>query len=471
MQIRLSVLATFLVSGVLIACSGGQEEETLVIQNVTVISGAGQAPADATVILRGRLIEQVGVGIDAPAGARVIDGTGKYLIPGLFEMHAHTSKTRASALGLYVVNGVTTVRDVGGDHEELLGWRREVRAGERTGPRLLIAGPYLESADNVERMRNTPPEEMVEPVERTRIPVGTPERARHVVDSLAELELDYLKIRTVQDGETFRALNEAAEAHGLKLVGHTFGLPVELLLEAGHDGIDHFLYPTLDSLASEDRMALWGRLAERGVAIIPTLSITEGSANRSAASLQAVVEDSLGEADPRRRYISRFLMLDWREQALEASDDNRAIYKMVYASTLRNVREMHEAGVPVLTGTDVAVIDVLPGYSLHDEIALFVEQLGLTPLEALESATRKPAEFLGIADSVGTIAPGMIADMVLLDADPLANIRNTMSVEAVFLRGQMFDRAELDALLEAVASAPDQTVNDWPRVSSGVEGR
>ena len=211
-------------------------------------------------------------------------------------------------------------------------------------------------------------------------------------------------------------------------------------------------------------MGLWTQFAERGVAIVPTLSITRGSAFRSVESIQAVVADSLGEIDPRRRYLSRFLLLDWREQALETTD-NRAIYRSIYESTLRNVREMHEAGVPVLTGTDVAVIGVYPGYSLHEELIVFVDDLRLSPMETLESATSKSAAFLGIADSVGTIATGMIADMVLLDANPLENIRNTSRISGVFSGGKFYDREGLEELLAAVDAAPDQTINDWPRVA------
>ena len=446
------------------SCSGGPRGNVLVINDVTVIPVDGSAPiANATVILRDETIDTVGVGLAIPPGARIVDGQGKYLIPGLFEMHAHTSKTRASALGLYIANGVTTVRDVGGDHEELLRWRREIRAGTRVGPRLVIAGPYLESADNVDRMRNTPPEEMVEPVERTRIPVGSPARAQFVVDSLAKLELDFLKIRTVQDRATYMALNAAAESHGLALVGHTFGITAELILEAGQDGIDHFLFPTLDSLTRESRMAHWKQFAERGVAIVPTLLVVHGAAFRSPASLQAVVDDSLGEVDLRRRYISRFMNLDWMEQMLEQLTDERAAYRPIYESTVRNLREMHEARMMVLAGSDVAVISVFPGFSLHEELVLFVDELGMTPMEALESATLKPAEFLGRADSVGSIKPGMVADLVLLDANPLQDIRNTASIAGVVVRGTFYDRHDLDDLLEAVASAPDQTINDWPR--------
>ena len=119
-----------------------------------------------------------------------------------------------------MLHGVTTLRDQGSEHAEVLRWRKEIRAGTRVGPRMLIAGPYLESLRNIERMRRDPPESRVEPFERARIPIGSPADARRVIDSLAVLELDHFKIRTVQDRETYLALGAAARAHGKRLVGH-----------------------------------------------------------------------------------------------------------------------------------------------------------------------------------------------------------------------------------------------------------
>ena len=455
-----------------IGCAGADAtpqpgaQTLLAIVDVTVIPATGAPPlGGATVLIRGDRITAVGAAatLDIPAGARVIDGSGKFLIPGLIEMHGHVSKTRASALGLFIANGVTTVRDMGGDHQELLRWRREVRSGERVGPRLLLAGPYLESASNVERMRRDPPEARVEPFERTRIPVGSPADARRVVDSLATLELDYLKIRTVQDRDTYLAINRAADAHGLRLVGHVSGLSPELVLEAGQDGIEHFFYPLLDSLTEAERAGFWRQFAERGVAIVPTLVTLDRTANVPVARLQEIVDDSLGAIEPRRRYLSRFLVLDWREQVLEQSDARNALLRRLYPSLLRNLREMHASGMDVLVGSDVAVLNVFPGSSLHEEMALFAKDLGLSPADVLERTTRLSARFLGIADSVGTIEPGRIADLVLLDADPLADIRNVARISAVVVRGEPSDRAALDALLAAVEAAGDRRVNDWPR--------
>jgi imidazolonepropionase-like amidohydrolase len=441
-------------------------QEPLVIRNVTVISMTGAAPSTGqTVIVRDGRIAQIGptAQIREPSAARVIDGAGKFLIPGLFDMHVHTSKTRASALGLYVVHGVTTVRDQGSEHAEVLRWRREVRSGARVGPRMLIAGPYLEALRNIERMRRDPPEARVEPFERARIPVGSPADARRVIDSLARLELDHFKIRTVQDRETYFALASAAHAHGKRLVGHVVTATPEPFLEAGQDGVDHGFPLTLDSLAPEQRSAFWRTLAERDVGVVPTIVTITESVFRPVDYYRALVSDTATHVHPLRPYLSAFLILDWREQVEEVTPGRQEFFERAWPVALRHMREMREAGVRLMAGSDVAVLNVFPGASLHEELRLFVDSLGMSPMEALESATRSPAEWLRLADSVGTIEPGKVADLVLLDADPLDDITNTRRIAAVVLRGRLFDRGDLDSLLAAIAEMPDLRANDWVR--------
>ena len=220
------------------------------IGNVTVIPATG-APAQPamTVLIRGDRIAAVGPAaeVEVPPGTRTVDGSGKFLVPGFVEMHAHLSKTRASALGLFVANGVTTLRDMGGDHDELLRWRREISAGTRVGPRILMAGPILESTQNIERMRRDPPSERIEPFERARIGIGSPDEARRVIASLASREIDFIKIRTVANRETYLAIINAAHAHGLKVVGHVTGIPPQVVLDAGQDGAEHPFYPSADA--------------------------------------------------------------------------------------------------------------------------------------------------------------------------------------------------------------------------------
>ena len=439
---------------------------TVAIRNTTIISMIPATPATrGTVIVRDGKIAEIGPPerIRIPEGATVVDGTGKYLIPGLFEMHAHSSKSRASALGLYVLHGVTTLRDQGSEHAEVLRWRREVRAGTRVGPRMLIAGPYLESLRNIERMRRDPPESRVEPFERARIPVGSPADARRIIDSLAGLELDHFKIRTVQDRETYLALAGAAHARGKRLTGHVVSGSPALFLEAGQDGVDHGFPVTLDSIPREERMAFWRTLAQRDVGVVPTLVVVTGSVFQPLSYFRALVSDSSPPVHPLRPYLSAFLLQDWREQVEEVTPQRVEYFRGAWPVALKHIREMREAGVRLMAGSDVAVLNVFPGGSLHDELQLLVDSVGMSPLEALASATRKPAEWLGLADSVGTVAVGKVADLVLLDADPLARISNTRRISAVVLRGRLFRRGDLDGLLASVAAMPDLRANDWHR--------
>ena len=470
MQIRLEPAAMpRLVFALAVAgCLPGRaaDRTTIAIRDVTVVplTDRGSAAGQTVVIQDGRIVEIGPVAsVPVPSGASIIDGTGKYLIPGLIEMHAHTSKTRASALGLYLVHGITTIRDQGSEHAEVLRWRREIRAGSRVGPRMLIAGPYLESLRNIERMRRDPPESRVEPFERARIAIGSPEDARRVVDSLAELDLDHFKVRTVQDAETYLALTHAVHAHGKRLTGH---IPVpshRLFLEAGQDGVEHGFIDTLDSLSTEARQAFWRELAGRDIGVVPTLVVYPEAVFRPISYFHSLLADTTGAIHPLRPYLSKFLLLDWREQLEEAVPERRKALEPIWSSSLRQVREMREAGVRVMAGSDVAVLNIFPGPSLHEELRLFVDSVGMTPADALASATRETAEWLGLADSIGTIAPGKVADLVLLDADPLIDIKNTRRIAAVVLRGQLYRREDLDGLLAAVKAMPDLRSNDWLR--------
>src|SRR5262245_26665438 len=202
-------------------------EGALALTRVAVIDGGG-APArpKMTVVIAGGRIAAIGENgkTPVPKGARVIDASGKYLIPGLWDMHVHLAKAGENTLPLFIANGVTGVRDMGGDGALVLKWRDEIAAGKRTGPRIKAAGPILESARNVERMKR---EGTVEPVDRFRVGVAGPEEAENVVERLAKLGVDFIKIRTVASPETYRAIAAAARKRNLALVGHAAVAPEE----------------------------------------------------------------------------------------------------------------------------------------------------------------------------------------------------------------------------------------------------
>jgi imidazolonepropionase-like amidohydrolase len=387
--------------------------------------------------------------VEIPAGTQIVEGSGTFLIPGLWDLHTHLSKMRSPALPQLVASGVLSVRDTGGDMPELQRWKAEIRAGERSGPRILMAGPYLESPSNVLRVLLAG---TVEPEERTRIPVDGPAHAARVVDSIARAGVDFVKVRTWRDLETFRAIAEAADARGLPLAAHVFGLPPEILREGLVTSIEHFM-EVPEEWTREERLAFYADLAERGTAVVANIvTVTENL---------LVMPDTLAAIADEAEGLSAFVLADWREQIEESSAESVRGWRSYYPTVVGALREMREAGMRVLPGSDLAVAGMFPGSSLHHNLALMVDEIGFSPSEAIVAATRQAAEFTGVADSLGSIEPGKIADLVLLEADPLADITNTSRVAAVVQGGRLLDRPALDRLLEEALRDPAVAANDW----------
>ena len=448
---RLILIATL---SAFAGAAAAAQHAPLAITDVTVIDGTGGAGRQhMTVVISGGKI----IALDSisraivPGQATIIDGRGKFLIPGLWDMHVHVAKAGAPSLGLFVANGVTSVRDMGGDFAVVQRWRSEIAAGARVGPRIRTAGPILENAERVRRMkaRGT-----VEPVDRFRAPVADTVDARRVVDSLARLGVDFIKVRTAASRETYQAIASTARRAGLTVAAHGDIVPPEEMLRANQRSIEHAIYPPLQKRDAPVRAQLIRELASSQIAVVPTmvnyyqwLLVTPGEARR-------IVDDTLGRIDARRRYVSGYLLEDWREQVAERGGVKEALIRRfylprAYTGVLRDLQEMHRAGVRILPGTDVAVALMYPGFSLREEMGYFVDKIGMTPMEALVSATRFAAESSGMLDSLGTIQVGKLADLVLLDADPLVDVRNVGRIHAVMARGELFDRAALSGLLAA----------------------
>jgi len=426
-------------------------QATLVFRNVAVVDldGGTVRPDMIVEVANGRVTRvEPAAGRPAPpsAQATVVDGRGKFLIPGLWDSHVHLTKLGAAGLPAFVANGVTSVRDMGSDLAEVLQWRREIESGARPGPRIKTAGQILETRANVERMKR---EATVEPVDRLRIPIGTPAEAQAAVARLARAGADLLKVRSVADVATLRVLVDAARVHGLSLTGHPVA-PPDTLIDLPMGSVEHLLtFPPLTSPPAE-RRALFERMRDAKVWMGTTTVNVEGSILVPYQTAIARLR-----TDPLGRFVSRYLASDWLEQVeekkLPEAATATAAYKRELPNLLRDLREMHAAGVSFLAGSDAAVAFMYPGFSLHGELESLVQSVGLKPVEALRAATVNPAAFFGLERELGAIRPGYRADFVLLNGNPMEDIRRTRQIAGVARDGRWFDRAALDALLERSA--------------------
>jgi imidazolonepropionase-like amidohydrolase len=448
--------------GTLIGCAG--PADVLVIRDVTVIDGTGALPmSDMTVVVEDGRITAVGASDDVRIGgtARVVDGRGKYLIPGLWDMHVHL-RDLDGTLPLFVVNGVTTVRDMGSVLEETVALREAVDRGAIPGPRILTSGMAVESRKWVTqyvalRRELGATQDEIDDFLRTRILVGDTLEARAVVDSLLAGGADFIKIRHAESPEVFAALGTAAREAGTHLAGHyvwIIGLGESATL--GQRSIEHNVLPGFDRRSAEEQQAIFEELRRSGTQLVPTL-VTNVAETIPVDSVRRIAEDRDGRIDPRNRYVSHGIRRSWTAAAeLNARDSERPppeVIRQMMDGSNAFLREARAAGVGMLAGTDAPTTGTYFGFSLHDELEALVQVFGMTPMEALRSATALPAAFMGVEASVGTVAPGKRADLVLLDADPLADIANTRRITLVIAEGRVYDRSRLDELLRSIAAS------------------
>jgi len=467
----------FLILGAVALIGCTEAEDVLVIRDVTVIDGTGSRPQGGmTVVVAQGRISAIGAAdfVRYPRSARRIDGTGKYLIPGLWDMHVHLRDLEGT-LPLFVVNGVTSVRDMGSVLEETVALRAQVEAGTVVGPRILTSGPAVESASwmaqYVELMRAQGADEgKVAAFLRTRIIVGDTLAARAAVDSLTAQGADFIKIRHAESPAVFAALGAAAAAAGTHLAGHyvwILGLGESAAL--GQRSIEHNVLPGFNGRSPEQQQAIFDALRRHGTHLVPTL-VTNAAETMPLDDVRALAEDRRGTIDSRNRYVSGAIRRSWLETVeLNARDAERPppeIIRQMMAGSNAFLREAQRAGVTMLAGTDVPTTGTFLGFSLHDELALLVATYGLTPMEALRSATALPAAFMGLDATVGTIAVGKRADLVLLDADPLAAIGNTRRIDVVIAHGRLFDRATREQMLRDIAARMAARDSEQPPMDS-----
>jgi imidazolonepropionase-like amidohydrolase len=438
------------------------QEPVLVFTHATVIdaSGAG-ARRDMTVTVeQGRITDvRPSTKRRLPPGTRVIDASHKYLIPGLWDMHVHWNDERF--LGLFLANGVTGIRVMWGEPQHLK-WRAAIANGKLQGPRMIVAGPLLDGPN---------------PVWPDSTIVATAAEARDVVPSIRRDGYDFVKVYSRLPREAYFAIAAEAKRANLAFAGHVpNALTVLEASDAHQKSIEHLdgLLSGVSSVEKEvrERMAalsgvspavraarrelsermlatfdsakataLFARFVRNGTWQCPTLTLL-----RAYASL----DDSGFVSDPRLKYMPRSAKSMWQPQNNPFLAGKSAADYEVGRRVLRRLYElvgaMNRAGVPFIAGTDVLNPFVFPGFSLHDELALLVDA-GLTPLQALRAATSSAAAFAGRSADLGAVKSGYLADLVLLDRNPLEDIRNTRAISAVVMSGRLYDRAALDRML------------------------
>lgn len=429
----------------------------LALTHVAVVDvETGELLEDRTVLVAdGRIREVVPTDPSrAPAAVRVVSGRGKFLIPGLWDAHVHLSFMGADVLPLFVANGITSVRDVGSRLDEVAGMRRRIEEREIVGPRIATSGPVLEGEAWMQAAYQIMPRGHPIWAAAPRVVVSA-SSVRHVVDSLKALGVDLVKSRNVW-GADFLALADATQEAGLPLASHN---PNRVsMVDAARHGLDSFehaesIWGDFDSLTVEARDAMFAEVARTTAMVTPTLMADIGLVVSSDSAILAIVTDTMGRRDARNLSLPPKMRNGWME-AMESRRKYGAHPPGTFAKITRDVQAMHRAGIAMMAGTDAGGIPlVFPGTSLHEELELLVRDGGLTPLAALQSATRNPPRFFGRSQELGTVAAGRVADLVLLDANPLLDIRNTRKVAGVVLDGRWLDRDALHDQIEKVEKA------------------
>jgi len=431
------------------------------ISNVVIVGGTlidvrnGQEIKNSAVFIRGERIAQVGVvgKLEIPRDARIVDAHGKWILPGLVDMHAHVSMDDSDLLPLelYLVNGVTTIRDPGGYVSVARLAKEDIDSGKRIGPRLFFCGDILDGMRPV--------------VAQGSLLVDTPERARSAVIFLADQGVDCIKVYNNVKEPELKEIIATARARNLPVIGHVpRTITMTHAVELGMQSLEHIritgreLLPLdeanqIDSLPFAKRETLlWQRfdveseklrqlvsfLAKRSVALDPTLAVDEDAFSLSR-------DDQINNQN--NRYLPPQLLEKWKREPIPEFDNLPAELKQAgidgFEKRKKFIAMCAKAGVRIITGTDGAFWGtLLPGFGLQHELQLLVHS-GLTPLQAIQAATLNSAQTLGKERELGQVAPGYFADLVILEADPLEEIGNASRIDLVMKAGQSYKPADL----------------------------
>ena len=444
----------------------------MAITHVSVIDvSSGEARPDYTVVVNGNRITYAGPAAKAsvPRGAQVIDGRGKFLMPGLWDMHIHGFVYVFSDFAgpLMIANGVTGARDMGYYVDTTLRWKKDIAAGREIGPRLVI-GARVDGPVNKARFVSH---------------VVTEEDGVRAVDTLSRKKdraprADFIKTYSwVPRAAYFGIAREAAKI-GIPFAGHVpYSVSVVEASNAGQRSIEHeddlmractskdsalrATFGDTATFSAPDQLGLIRTQAslirtsqdpQRCKAVMATLARNHTWVTPTLVVYQPYAHafDSASTHPEWSKYVPGLVQGGWLKRAAGVTPADSMVVRSYFS--FDRTRELRDAGVKLLAGTDMPQAFVYPGFSLHQELELLVKS-GLSPAEALRAATYNPAEYLGALDSLGTVASGKLADLVLLDANPLTDIRNTRRISTVIANGRVFDPSARAQLLSHVTAA------------------
>jgi imidazolonepropionase-like amidohydrolase len=465
---RPSLLAArllFTITALYPALSGAQNwslEDTVVITDVNIVDvRLGVLHHEQTVVIDRSRIVAVGSRKDTryPRNAPVIiNGKGFYLIPGLWDMHAHLvlgdwfPLAQEISLPLFVANGVTGVRDMGSELATVQAWRNEIEGQRLIGPRIMTSGPMLDGPT---------------PRFPSSIPIRTAEDGRRAVENLKQSGADFIKLQSLLSRQAVLAIVDEAKKQEIPVAGHVpDSVRASEMSIAGMRSFEHLIGIFEGSSPLEDEFLQGGKtetkllssydperaavlaalLAKNQTWQCPTLVWERG---------ENLIDVSDFSTDARAKYVPAYWKEHTWKQVTEQVEsqfktDSLDSRKKFIDKELEVVQMLHKAGVPFLAGTDTPTgVYIFPGFSLHEELQCLVSA-GFTPLEALQTATLNPARFFLMEDQFGTIEKGKLADLVFLDGNPLDDIRNAQKVAAVILNGRYFSQQDLHKILQHV---------------------
>lgn len=378
--------------------------------------------------------------------AKIIHAKEKYLVPGLWDMHTHLTMIGEPSLPLFVINGITSVRDMGGDMSKLIEWKAKEDSGDWTLPMIKTPGAIIESPQFYSLVHQL----LGSSFSKTRIPITSPSEVPDVIDSLQATGIDFIKIRTIASIDVFEAIANECNKRNIAFTGHIDpSLGITRSVKSGMRSIEHTDFFQVLKMTDDQKRTVVSSLTGKNVWFTPTFLATKSARLTPISNTKEIIEDSLNSNFPKRKYLNPTLLEAWLIETQLAAFESPLPWDSL-SKSFNSFARMLSNQTALLAGTDVGIRGIIPGWSLHEELQLMVEKLGITPLRALQAATIEPAKMLEIDDQIGSVEVNKVANLLLLDDNPLNKISNTQQIHAIIKNGIYIDQETRTELLNKV---------------------